>query len=111
MRLFDTATIAVAGVSPALQVIGPLLAQMPIPDFGNLSSTAVLIWYAWWTTSRTIPGLAASFRAEMAIERETHAEERRAYMTKLDQLDRSITDLARCYDHRHTNHEGATDGT
>jgi hypothetical protein len=100
MRIFDAATIAVVTISSAFQVITPLIAQVPIPDFGNLSSTAVLIWYAWWTTARTIPGLAESFRAEMALERDSHAEERRAMMTKLDQLDRSITELAKCYENR-----------
>ncbi len=42
------------------------------------SATAILGWYAWYTTTKTIPNLVDSFRAEMKAERDQHGEEMRA---------------------------------
>ncbi len=42
------------------------------------SATAILGWYAWYTTTKTIPGLVESFREEMKAERDQHGEETRA---------------------------------
>lgn len=52
------------------------LADVPAPDFGNLTATAILGWYAWHTASRTLPHLVAEFRAEMAAARQECREER-----------------------------------
>lgn len=55
--------------------IVPVLADAALPsnlpalDFGNLTSTAILGWYAWHTQTRTIPKMLDDYRAEMAAER------------------------------------------
>jgi hypothetical protein len=56
--------------------------SLGLPDFGNLTSSAILGWYAWHTASRTIPGLVRHFREELAAcrayqraEQETFREE------------------------------------
>ena len=49
-----------------------LLAQLPLPDVGNLTATAMLGWYAWHTVARTIPEIVTAFRAELAAERADH---------------------------------------
>ena len=46
------------------------MTDIPLPDVGNLTATAILGWYAWHTASKTIPGLLTSFREEMAAHRE-----------------------------------------
>ena len=38
--------------------------ELPLPDLGNLTATAVLGWYAWHTASKSIPGIVRSFREE-----------------------------------------------
>lgn len=55
-------------------VWGDAVASAPFPgaELGNLTATAILGWYAWHTASRTIPGLVADFRAEMAAARSEH---------------------------------------
>jgi hypothetical protein len=48
------------------------LAQLPLPEVGNLTATAMLGWYAWHTVARTIPQIVTAFRAELAAERASH---------------------------------------
>ncbi len=48
------------------------LAQLPLPEVGNLTATAMLGWYAWHTVARTIPEIVTAFRAELAAERASH---------------------------------------
>jgi hypothetical protein len=55
----------------ALPILG-FLAQLPLPEVGNLTATAMLGWYAWHTVARTIPEIVAAFRAELAAERSDH---------------------------------------
>lgn len=44
-----------------------------LPDaVGNLSATAVLGWYAWYTAARAIPALVRAFREEQAAARADH---------------------------------------
>jgi len=51
-----------------------------LQQFGSLSATAILGWYAWHTASQTIPNLVAAFREEMASARaECAAERERLY--------------------------------
>ncbi len=61
-----------------------LLSQAPAPvnpfpniDFGNLTATGILGWYAWHTAARTIPGLVKDFREEAREQREAFKEEMR----------------------------------
>ena len=60
--------LAIASLVPVLG----FLAQLPLPDVGNLTATAMLGWYAWHTVARTIPEIVANFRAELAAERVEH---------------------------------------
>ncbi len=57
--------------------------DLPPPDLGNLTATAILGWYAWHTASRTIPGLLADFRAELAARRTECAADREAFRREL----------------------------
>jgi hypothetical protein len=52
--------------------IAGFLAQLPLPEVGNLTATAMLGWYAWHTVARTIPDLVSNFRAELSAERADH---------------------------------------
>ena len=58
-------------------------AEFPGADLGNLTSTAVLGWYAWHTASRTVPGLVKDFRDEMASARLELRDERLAFYEQL----------------------------
>lgn len=66
MRAYIVLTFA-----SALPVLG-FLAQLPLPEVGNLTATAMLGWCAWHTVARTIPEIVAAFRAELAAERANH---------------------------------------
>jgi hypothetical protein len=55
----------------SLPVVG-FLAQLPLPEVGNLTATAMLGWYAWHTVARTIPEIVTNFRTELAAERADH---------------------------------------
>ena len=76
-----------------MKIIAPLLAaavlavvaQPPIPEFSNLTATAILGWYAWHTASKTLPQLVASFRAELAAERTQHRADRDAFLHEMAQ--------------------------
>ena len=58
-------------VISAMPVAG-FLAQLPLPEVGNLTATAMLGWYAWHTVARTIPQIVTAFRIELAAERADH---------------------------------------
>ena len=60
-------------ITSTLPIVG-FLAQLPLPEVGNLTATAMLGWYAWHTVARTIPELVSNFRAELAAERVGHRE-------------------------------------
>ena len=66
MRAYLALTIA-----STLPLAG-FLAQLPLPEVGNLTATAMLGWYAWHTVARTIPELVTNFRVELAAERSDH---------------------------------------
>jgi hypothetical protein len=45
----------------------------------TMTSTGVLVWYLWWTTTRTIPGIIERFEKRIAViteafERQLEAE-------------------------------------
>jgi hypothetical protein len=61
--LFLVAMLAAAGLLQAQ------LNQLPMPDLGNLTASAILGWYAWHTASKTIPDIVAQFRAELSAAR------------------------------------------
>ncbi|MEX2138678.1 MAG: hypothetical protein WD894_05415 [Pirellulales bacterium] len=69
----------------ALPIVG-FLAQLPLPEVGNLTATAMLGWYAWHTVARTIPDLVASFRTELAAERASHRADIEALCRELAAL-------------------------
>jgi hypothetical protein len=82
-RFIDAAGELVVGaiVWAPLLAFSWLLAQVPDmprgswPDFGNITATAILGWYAWHTASKTIPNLVNDFRAESKEMRETFKAE------------------------------------
>jgi hypothetical protein len=43
-------------------------------DFGSLSATAILGWYAWHNTTYTIPSIVKEFREELQTERKSNDE-------------------------------------
>jgi len=62
---------------------------MPTPDgntmfdFGTLTATSILGWYAWHTTTVTIPNLVSAFRDELAAIRRDFGVERDALHAEL----------------------------
>lgn len=54
-----------------------------LEQFGSLSATAVLGWYAWHTAYHAIPNLVKAFREEMAAMRSECAAERDALHAEL----------------------------
>jgi hypothetical protein len=42
---------------------------LPTVEWGNLTATAVLGWYVWHTSTRTLPALVRAFREEMSAAR------------------------------------------
>lgn len=53
------------------------MADIPVlQEFGSLTATAVLGWYAWHTATHVIPNLVAAFRDEMAKARAECGAER-----------------------------------
>jgi hypothetical protein len=57
--------------------------SLGMPDFGNLTSSAILGWYAWHTASKTIPGLVHHFREELAACRACQRAEQEAFREEL----------------------------
>jgi hypothetical protein len=56
---------------------------MGMPELGNLSSSAILGWYAWHTASKTIPNLVRHFREELATCRAQHQAQFDAFRQEL----------------------------
>jgi len=62
----------------------PVMPDVPaIQEFGSLTATAVLGWYAWHTATVTIPNLVAAFRDEMAKARAECGAERELLYAEL----------------------------
>lgn len=81
VKLVSESLIAASCAATALAA--HLLADAELPrlpnfDFGNMTSTAILGWYAWHTTTRTIPQLVADFRQELQDLRETFCQQLQA---------------------------------
>jgi len=49
--------------------------SIPKFDFGSLSATAILGWYAWHTTTYTIPNIVKDFREELRESRSQFFQE------------------------------------
>lgn len=64
--------LASLGLLPPASELG----QLPLEDLGNLTATALLGWYAWYTASRSIPALVADFRNCLQADRELARQER-----------------------------------
>ncbi len=58
-------------------------AEMLAPELGNLTASAVLGWYAWYTATRTTPGMLRSFREEMHAARQDFRTETAAQRDQL----------------------------
>ncbi|MDZ4780086.1 MAG: hypothetical protein SGJ19_07535 [Planctomycetia bacterium] len=59
------------------------LADAVAPELGNLTASAVLGWYAWYTATRTTPGMLRSFREEMNAARQDFRSETAAQRDQL----------------------------
>ena len=82
MRVADSllfiASAGGAALAELLSQAAPApLSPFPSIDFGNLTATGILGWYAWHTAARTIPGLVKDFREESREQREAFKEEMR----------------------------------
>lgn len=64
-----------SGAALAAIIADAELPKLPAIDFGNMTATAILGWYAWHTTTRTIPQLVSEFRHELQEVRETFRQE------------------------------------
>jgi hypothetical protein len=79
----NSTTVIVMGLCSSLLVLGDLSAGSP-PQVSNLTATAILGWYAWYTASRVIPGLVQDFREELDAWRKDFRDEREA--TRIEML-------------------------
>jgi len=61
------------------------LASMGLEEVGNLTSTAILGWYAWHTAAKTLPELLRNFREELASEREASRAHLDAFREELSE--------------------------
>jgi len=70
---------------PAAALVSLLgqVADLPVPELGNLTATAILGWFAWHTAARTIPELVRSFRAELAAIRAESQSDREVFRGEL----------------------------
>lgn len=59
------------------------LAELVAPELGNLTASAVLGWYAWYTATRSTPGMLRSFRDEMHAARQDFRTETAAQRDQL----------------------------
>ncbi len=77
IHVSETALVATcaAGALVVQLLADTELPQIPQIDFGNMTATAILGWYAWHTTTRTIPQIVADFRHEQQELRETFRQE------------------------------------
>jgi hypothetical protein len=66
-------------------VVLAVAADPPFAQVSNLTATAILGWYAWFTATRTIPQLVKSFRQELATERSQHRTDRDAFLFEMTQ--------------------------
>jgi hypothetical protein len=62
-----------------------LVAQPPIAEFSNLTSTTILGWYAWHTATKTLPQLVENFRAELATERSQNRADRETFLREMSE--------------------------
>ena len=64
----------------AVAAVLALAADSPLSELGNLTATAILGWYAWHTSTKTIPQLVDDFRGELATERAQQRADREAFL-------------------------------
>jgi hypothetical protein len=67
----------------AVAVVLALATDPPFAQLSNLTATAILGWYAWYTATRTIPQLVENFRHELATERNQHRTDRDAFLYEM----------------------------
>lgn len=97
-------TLIAAGAvtaSAAAHWLAPIIAQaagqhhptLPNIDFGNLTATAILGWYAWHTQTRTIPKMQDDFRSAIEKQRDDFREELIAERTAIARIETKIEGL------------------
>ena len=67
----------------AVAAVVALAADPPFAQVSNLTATAILGWYAWYTATKTIPQMMESFRRELATERTQHRTDRDAFLREM----------------------------
>ncbi|HZZ27159.1 MAG TPA: hypothetical protein VFE46_04055 [Pirellulales bacterium] len=67
----------------AVATIAALTGQPPVAELSNLTATAILGWYTWYTATKTIPQLVHHFRNELAAERGEHRIDRNAFLCEM----------------------------
>ncbi len=76
MKLFTAPLFTIAALIA-------LAADPPFAQVGNLTATAILGWYAWYTATKTLPQLVENFRRELATERNQHRTDRDAFLYEM----------------------------
>lgn len=66
-----------------LSALLALTAAPPISELSNITATAILGWYAWHTSTRTVPGLITEFRQDLANQRAGQRAERDAFLLEI----------------------------
>ena len=79
MRSLPTVVFLVASAG-LVQLQGHTLGM---PEVGNLSSSAILGWFAWHTAAKTMPALVKHFREELAACRAHQRTEHEAFRQEL----------------------------
>ncbi|HTQ37550.1 MAG TPA: hypothetical protein VMJ32_00890 [Pirellulales bacterium] len=67
----------------AVAAVLALAAQPPVAELSNLTATAVLGWYTWYTATKTIPQLVQHFRCELAAQRSEHRIDRDEFLREM----------------------------
>jgi hypothetical protein len=69
----------------AVAALLAVAADPPFAQLSNLTATAILGWYAWYTATKAVPQLVDNFRHELATERSQHRTDRDAFLVEMAQ--------------------------
>lgn len=61
---------------------------------GGAGGVAFAVWFGWYTTTKTIPGIVADFKAERILDRAEAAEERKLFRDTIAQLTGQVRPVA-----------------
>jgi hypothetical protein len=69
-KRISMSALRILAMAAAPTALAYALAERVAPELGNLTASAVLGWFAWYTATRTVPGMLRSFRDEMNAARQ-----------------------------------------